>query len=83
MTMMIEPGTLGGLLLISGAFALYKGSAFYSIILYFIADIMWAILAYQAGDIFGMVCISIGMLLGIGVYFKMQRGKFVKHLRKE
>ena len=38
MTMMIEPGTLGGLLLISGAFALYKGSAFYSIILYFIAD---------------------------------------------
>jgi len=80
---MTEPGTIGGLLLIGGAFALYKGNAFYSIIMYFIADIMWAILAYQAGDTFGMVCISIGMILGVGVYLKMQRGKFVKNLKKE
>ena len=79
---MIEPGTLGGILLILGAFMLYQGNAFYSIILYFVADIMWAILAYQAGDTFGMICISIGMLLGVGVYLKMQRGKFVKDLRK-
>jgi hypothetical protein len=79
---MFNPGTIGGLLLIIGAYALYKGSALWSIIFYGIADIMWLILAYQAGDVFGAVTISIGIMLGIGVFIKMNTGIFVKNLHK-
>jgi hypothetical protein len=79
----LDPGTLGGLLLILGAYALFKGKVFYSVFIYFLADIMWAILAYQAGDIFGTFAIAIGMLLGLGVFYKMNSGIFIKDLKNE
>ena len=77
---MIEPGTIGGLLLIVGAYALYRGSLLWSVGLYFFADTMWVWLAYKQGDIFGTITISIGMLLGLLVWIKSHRGEFVKDL---
>jgi len=78
---MIEPGTLGGILLIFGAFALYNGKLLWSVSLYAVADIMWAILAYRQGDTFGMICVMIGLILGILVFIKSYTGVFVKDLK--
>jgi hypothetical protein len=76
----MEPGIIGGLLLILGAFALYKGNLLWSVGLYFFADIMWVWLAYKQGDLFGTVTISIGMLLGLLVFIKSHKGEFVRDL---
>ena len=77
---MINPGEVGGVLLILGAIALYKGKVFHSIILYFVADIMWVFLAIKIGDIFGAILIGTGMLFGLGVFYKMNTGIFIKDL---
>ena len=79
----IEPGTIGGVLLIAGAFVLYQGKLMQSVGLYFFADLMWVWLAYKQDDIFGVICISIGMLLGVGVFLKSHSGEFVQTLKKE
>ncbi len=81
----IDFGAIGGLLLIIGAFALYRGSIQWSIIAYFAADICWLLLSLQTGNVLGSVMIGIGMALGVGVYIKMNRGIFVKnlHVKKE
>ncbi len=75
-----SPGEVGGFLLILGAFALYKGKAFYSIILYFAADLMWVFLAIETNDIVGAILIGIGMAFGLGVFYKMNTGIFIKDL---
>jgi hypothetical protein len=80
---MIEPGTIGGILLIFGAFALYKGNLMLSVGLYAIADVMWAILAYRQNDTFGMICVLIGLTLGLGVFIKSHKGEFVRNLHKD
>jgi hypothetical protein len=80
---MLEPGTIGGLLLIAGAFALWRGSLLWSVGLYFFADVMWVWLAYRQGDIFGIFAISLGMLFGVLVWLKSHRGTFVRNLNKE
>lgn len=80
---LIEPGTIGGLLLIAGAFALYKGSLLWSVGLYFFADTMWVWLAYKQDDIFGTITISLGMFFGLLVFMKSKRGEFVKDLHTE
>jgi len=77
-----EPGTIGGILLIMGAFALYKGNLLWSVSIYALADIMWAILAYKQEDIFGMICVIIGLILGILVYAKIHLGVFVKSIKR-
>jgi len=79
----MNPGTAGGLLLIGGAYALWRGNLLWSVGLYFFADVMWVILAYQAGDYFGVFAISLGMLFGLLVWFKSHRGEFVKDLHKD
>ncbi len=80
---MIDFGAIGGLLLILGAFALYRGNVHLSIILYLIADLCWLFLSLQVGNLFGSIMIGIGMILGVGVYIKMNRGIFVKTLHKD
>ncbi len=76
----IQPGIIGGILLIFGAYALYRGSLLWSVGLYFFADVMWVILAYKQGDMFGTGAISLGMFLGLLVWVKSHRGEFVKDL---
>ncbi len=79
----IDFGAIGGVLLIFGAIALYRGSAQWSIIWYFIADLCWLALSLQVGNVLGSVMIGIGMALGVGVYIKMNRGIFVKDLHRK
>jgi hypothetical protein len=77
----MDPGLIGGILLIAGAFALNRGNLLWSVGLYFFADTMWVWLAYKQGDLFGTFAISLGMLLGLMVFIKSHRGEFVKNLR--
>ncbi len=79
----IDFGAIGGVLLIFGAIALYRGNAQWSIIWYFLADFCWLFLSFQVGNILGSIMIGIGMILGVGVYLKMNRGIFVKTLHKD
>ncbi len=78
----MTPGLVGGILLIIGAFFVFRGQIFYSVFAYFIADIAWIMLAYSSGDLVGTALVSIGMLLGIGSYYKMHTGKMYKSLKK-
>ncbi len=79
----IDFGFIGGVLLVAGAIAMYRGDVQWSIIYYFIADLCWLGLSLQVGNIAGSIMIGIGMALGVGVYLKMNRGIFVKNLRQK
>ncbi len=80
---MFDWGMVGGLLLIAGAFAMYFGRAQLAIGIYFLADTAWLFLSWQAGKTVGAVMIAIGMLLGAGVWLKMNSGLFVKDLKRK
>ena len=80
---MIDFATLGGLLLIAGAFALWRGSVQWSLIFYFLADLCWLGLSLSAGNVQGAIMIGIGMLLGVLVYIKTHTGVFVKTLHSK
>lgn len=71
---------IAGIMLNIGAFFIYKGKIFTAVIVYFIADICWVIMAYQRGDSFGLGLIILGMLFGLAASMKMQLGKMRKHL---
>lgn len=73
--------TIGGILLILGAWFTYRGNLYLSIILYFIADICWFIISLNSGDILGSILVLIGMVLGFCVFLKMNKGVFVKNLK--
>ena len=75
--------TLGGFLLMLGAVYVYFGKIFYSIMVYTIADVCWLVNAYQRGDEFGALTVTIGILVGTVVVYKMQVGKFRKSIRKD
>jgi hypothetical protein len=75
-------GIIGGIFLIIGAFLLYKGKAFLSIIAYFIADLCWLGMAVVTKSWFGAVSIIIGIVFSLGTWWKMNKGIFVKDLKK-
>ena len=72
---------IGGLLLILGAYFVFKGEIFKSVFVYFIADICWCLLAYNNKDYIGLLLITIGMLLGLGAFLKMNYGTMRKSLK--
>ena len=72
---------IGGILLIIASWFTYRGNLFVSIILYFAADLCWFGIAIYTGDYFGGGLVLIGMLLGVGVFLKMNKGVFVKNLK--
>jgi len=77
----MTPALAGGILLIIGAYFMYRGQAMYSILVYFLADIAWAIMSWSIGDYIGLTFVIIGMMLGFLVFLKMHFGIFVKDLR--
>lgn len=77
---MLDWGFIGGVLLVFGAIAIYRGNVQWSIVYYFLADFCWLFLSFQVGNVPGSIMIGIGMALGVGVYIKMNRGIFVKNL---
>ena len=85
-TLYIHPTSsiqLGGFLLMLGAFYVYKGNIFYSILTYTVADVCWLVNAYMNGDTFGVLTVTIGIIVGSAVVYKMQLGKFKKSIRKD
>jgi len=80
---MISAVSVGGILLILGAGFIYFGKVYYSTLMYALADICWSINAYQNNDMFGFITVNIGILVGITVMYKMQKGIFHKDLKKE
>ena len=75
-------GFLGGSFLIIGAFLLYKGKAFYSLIAYFFADLCWLAISYYNNATFGTISILVGIIFSVGVSLKMINGTFHKNLKK-
>ena len=76
------PGILGGFFLIIGAYVLFLGKAWYSLIFYFFADICWLVLSIQNGSYLGSLSIIIGIVFSTGVMLKMHFGVFHKDLKK-
>ena len=76
-------GAIGGILLIIGAFCVYTGHIFRSMFFYLGADLCWLIMAIEKKDYIGGSLIIIGMLLGAGVFYKMNKGTFHKTIKKE
>jgi len=76
----MTPGIIGGLLLILGSYTVYTGKIFYSVFIFFVADLCWLWLSYLQGDIFGTITIAIGMILGLLAFFKMKNNKMRKTL---
>ncbi|WP_457745258.1 hypothetical protein [Sulfurimonas sp.] len=74
---------IGGLLLNIGAFLTYKGKIYDSVIVYLFADLCWILMAYERDDFWGVISISIGVVLGFLAYLKMKNGKMNKNLNKE
>ena len=72
---------IGGLLLILGAFFVFKGQIFKSVLTYFFADVCWVYLGWIRGDKIGVIFITIGMFLGLLAYFKMNSGTMEKELK--
>jgi len=73
--------TAGGIILILGAWLVYKGEIFVATFNYIIADLMWILNAIDLGDSQGALFIAIGMCLGIAATYKMQLGKMAKNLK--
>jgi len=78
----MSPAIFGGVLLMLGAWNVFKGEIFKSVMFYTIADSIWVILAIQAGDIVGAVTVTIGGILGLLAFLKMYRGEYSKTIRK-
>ena len=75
-----SPLTLGGILLIYGSYWLFQGNVLFSTFNYVSADLCWVTNAVNIGDIFGAVSISLGIIVGLAVMVKMNKGIFVKDL---
>lgn len=73
-------GIFGGIFLIIGSYFLYKGYAFYSIIVYFFADLCWLGISILNHAWFGSMAIAIGIIFSVGTWFKMNKGIFKKTL---
>lgn len=76
-------GIIGGILLILGAYLVYRGEIFYSVFVYFIADICWVGISFLNGDYVGAGFIIIGMLLGLLAFSKMHSGRMHKNLKSK
>lgn len=74
--------TIGGILLIIGAYFVFKGQIFKSVFIYTLADLCWSYLTYEKQDYIGLSFILVGMILGIGAYLKMNNGIFNKTILK-
>ena len=72
---------VGGILLIVASFFVYTGQIFYSVFIYFVADIAWVVIAFQSGNTVGAGLVFIGMSMGILAWLKMNLGHMRKNLK--
>jgi len=74
--------TIGGIILIYGAFLTYKGQIFLATASYIMADVCWISNAWGNNDLQGVIFIATGILFGIIATYKMKSGKMNKDLLK-
>ena len=74
--------TLGGMMLILGAKYMNNGNMLFSTISYVGADWCWAINAWQHADMFGFITVNVGIIVGLSVLYRINKGIFVKSLKK-
>lgn len=74
--------SIGGILLILGAYYTYKGKIFNAIGTYAIADFIWLFLAFTRQDYMGAFFIAVGTALGLAAFYKMNKGLFHKNITK-
>lgn len=72
--------TIGGFVLICGAFLTYKGQIFLATASYIFADLCWIFNAWYGHDIQGVIFIAAGILFGILATYKMKNGHMKKDL---
>lgn len=71
---------VGGILLIIGAYYVFKGNIFKSSMFYIVADGVWLYNAFILEDYIGFILILIGTILGILAFLKMNSGYMSKKL---
>jgi hypothetical protein len=76
----INVAVIGGILLNIGAYYVYKGKIFNSVVTYLFADICWIIMAFDREDWMGMGFITVGTTLGFLAFLKMNKGTMKKDL---
>jgi len=74
--------TIGGIVLIYGAFLTYKGQIFIATGSYLAADFCWILNAWASADIQGVAFIGTGIFFGIIATYKMKSGHMNKDLLK-
>jgi len=74
---------IGGVFLVLGAFFLARGNVYASVVTYFIADIMWVLMAVSQRAWLSVGMIAFGMACGIYVWWNMGRGKYKKSIKKD
>jgi len=72
---------IGGLFMICASYAMYRGNAYLSIILFSIADICWVVQSIISGNIFGSVVIGVAIIFGVLTFLRMRQGTFNKTLK--
>lgn len=73
--------TVGGLILIGGAFFTYKGKILTSVAWYILADFCWVANAIAINDIQGAVFVTVGVIFGTLATYKMNNGHMDSELQ--
>ena len=78
----INAAAIGGIMLIIGNIFVFKGEVYNSIRMFLLADFAWLWMAIQAGNLFGIVTLAIGLILSFFAFWKMRQGIFHKEIKK-
>ena len=73
---------IGGISIIFGNWFVFNGDIYTSIKMFLIADIGWLLLAAGSANLFGIVTVSIGVILSVLVFIKMHKNHFFKTISK-
>lgn len=73
--------TVGGLILIGGAFFTYKGKILTSVAWYILADFCWVANAIAINDIQGAIFVTVGVIFGTIATYKMNNGHMDSELQ--
>ena len=73
---------IGGISIILGNYFVYRGDVYTSIKMFLMADVGWLLLAFGGANLFGIITVSIGVVLSGLVFWKMHRGVFYKTISK-
>jgi len=73
---------MGGIFLIIGALFLARGNVYISVGAYFLADVMWVLMALADRHWISASIIVFGMACGLYVWYRMHSGEFRKSIRK-